>query len=401
MKSLIAVMTALAVTACAGETQSPSTTTLAGSSTTAATIVTTTSSGQPSTTIASDTLIPGIEVNRRAPGDLLSLIPDLPAYRYEVWIIDYEMTEKVIGPARSSPGGPLADYWLDYISPASFGWFFSDVTSESDLEFFDTEFGLQVGDVDQEIFVGQFGEHVSVLVGDWDTDRVDSTIKNHPVWGGLVEVTSSNGIVLYDWGPRDLLAEENPARPVGRAGVLVSDSTSEPRVLVRTRTKEQVQPFLDLVDRGGDSLSDVAEYREIADRLAELGASTILLSNTPQLASEGRFFRGPNNVFLSPYTHLGLGRVATETGWVSAVVFAHPDADAAAQNAIRVELQINHGDGFGGPLSERFSIVSIQSDGTFVTVTLESFGPAADSWRSLLVEWHNSGALFQIDDISG
>ena len=402
MKSGVAAFAVvLMATACvSGNGETPTTNARISAPTIATTTLGSTSPPQPSTTSANETLTPGVEVERRTPNELLALIPDDPEYRSNVWIIDYEMTEQVIGSARSSPGGPLEDYWLDDSGPLDPGWFFSHVISGSDLEVFEEEFGLEISEVEQEILVGEFGEEISVLVGHWDPNHVDSTIKNHRTWGELVEVSSSDGIVIYDWGTRNLVSEASPARPSGRAGVLVSDVSEEPLVLVRARTMGEVQPFVDLLAGGGASLSEVPQFSELARRLADVGASTIFLSDTPPRRTEGIVRSQLDNVYLSPYTHIGLGRLTTENGWVSALVLAHADTEAAAENALRIQLQIENGGGFGGPLIDLFSVLSLELDGTYLIVTLGS-PDQRDSWRRLLFEWRDASALFQIDDRTG
>jgi len=420
MKSLIAALALiLTATACADQTQDTATTTTRSGTTTTLAMITTVA-----ITSTSSTLTPGVQVSHIGPLDILALVPDLPEHRNRIRLTYYEMTRGITSTQPYETGGTPFGDWLSGTRDNVVEGLFEELTAEDDIETFESEFGFWLQDVAWEILAGSSEEAVSVMGVANDQGAIAEAIQGHPIWGPMVTIEQQELVTLYDWGTRNVLAESNSARPLGRAGVLVkienatvntaSGLTSGPGDLViRATTREKAQAFIGLLEGEPQTMADIPEFAAMAEVLQEEGASSVFLTAVPIYGSDQGLLGQPGqtqdealrdflatNILLAPYSHVGLGRIAETDGWHGLLVLVHRSDSAASSNSLRIRQQVEDGQDVltRTQLSEILSINRIEQDSNILRIFFESQDDD-EPWDRLMRLYETSSTLFQIDDI--
>ena len=349
--------------------------------------------------------------------DLLDLIPDAPDARARVELNNYQLAQEVLeipvesmndynalwsyyggfaGP-RDSPGpallsGPFSSGYSDY----SFG--------NPNIGFF----GFHLRDMTQSVITGLHPARLEIMVGEFDPDDVDRRIQacsDCPA----AETERHGGVTFYSWGEdveTSLISRFNPPAfdQVGRGGRIAV----MPNLVFRTVETPGMRDLIDARQRATSTLSEVDEFRRIAQSLDRAGAYSAFITDDVgpldfdawidgQIALSGyaasskealriQVYDG-GATLLQPYLAFGVGAGMHGAEQFMALVLAHDDAESASRNEELLESQLRTGSSVltGAAWAEIYDIDDIDSrvTGSILTVKVTgSFG--AYSW----IDWY-------------
>ena len=272
--------------------------------------------------------------------ELLSLIPDTPETRSQVWINDFSRIRETFNIALAPlPGeSPFISSYSSLGRPPPFS--------------FRQYLAFDQSNVDQTVLTGlPQSDELEVGQGRFDPKATDETLRAcSECQTPLRQV--HRGVLFYSWG-EDLKTDVNyilalPAYDqLGRGGRI---SVQENRVL-RTLETPGMRSLIDTAAGEHPSLADAVEYRLLAQGMDTLGAYSALLTDLTQ-GADG-FSAAPALLrdaglkeelemapMHRPYLAFATGAGYDKDGPYMALVLIHARAQFAEENAERLRVRI-------------------------------------------------------------
>ncbi len=335
---------------------------------------------------------------------ILSVIPDTPDTRSWVAINDYARMRqefKITVPGRNSTGD-LYDLRNLNSEPQHLqfattpGFFHGDGYVSYSLAALNN-LGIDFQSIDQDVEARHPPRMIDILRGRFDPENTKQTLtvsaKNSPP---LIEKYSGN--TVYSWGEDyEINLAKRLTPPVydnlGRGGRFIIQRD----YLFRTMDTPTIKLIVDTQAGKHSSLSDVNEYRLMAQELSSLGAlSALLSSQTQSLDNMTRLLRASDNLSaqeveklltqgpkLLRYQTIAIGIAKDENGFYALVILVHEDDKAAAKNVTLLRQRIQETTNlYGTPWTSMISSSSITNHGRVLIAKL--YGDMARAW----LQWY-------------
>lgn len=230
------------------------------------------------------------------------------------------------------------------------------------------ELGWAVADVDQYVTVSDLPRLFTVATMSSDrSDAIDAAV-GEPVEG------------IWSLGGEDLaidISGVTPARPLGESLRLATKDG----LLAASRTTPPIAAWL---AGPATALGDNERLRSIAETLdrADVYTAVLLAGGDHSIVAALGAIGTPEDVetllaesgtLPELFTAIGVGLSVSDDGPSATIVYHHPTADAAADNAEAISETIETGTSLvtGQALSERLSLRDIAVDGNLVVATID------------------------------
>ena len=253
-------------------------------------------------------------------------------------------------------------------------------------------------DVTQSVIAGLHPARLEIIVGQFDPDDVDRRIQSCSECPAA-ETERHGGVTFYSWGEdfeTSLISRFNPPAfdQVGRGGRIAV----MPNLVFRTVETPGMRDLIDARQRATSTLSEVDEFRRIAQSLDRAGAYSafitddvgpldfnawidgqIALSGYAASSKEAQRVRDAFGrvTLLRPYAAFGVGAGMEGGEKFMVLVLAHDDGESASRNEELLESQLRTGLSVVTPTTwaEVFDIVDIDSrvTGNILTVKVTGF----------------------------
>jgi hypothetical protein len=255
----------------------------------------------------------------------------------------------------------------------------------ADIGGFRDELGWTVLDVSSFVEVSAPPARFTVLHGEFDVEQIDAAI-------------DSNDDDVWSIGEEDFavdVSQRSAARPLGESLRLAEHDGA----LAVSKSTPPIEDWL----AGDDRLDGDDDLTAVAEALDEHDVYSVMILDGDDLISDPLSIAGRNatpeqieqieeqfgDLLLAPFDVLGAGVTVVDDEAVGVLAYEHGSADAAEENAELLETLFAEGSSIrtNQPLSDLFTDVQVEADGTTVTVT---FGFTADTsaatlWKAIQV----------------
>ncbi len=323
--------------------------------------------------------MPGSEGGSAYEG-LLSLIPDSPETRKEVFINDYALARRLFDIPLPGPGDgdeALREFY-DWIPPMGYDpenptpviqfgatSFFGPVNHIQYLRDNLQHLAFDVRNLDQSISTGVPPGRMDIEQGRFDTQAADRALEACSECAPLIR-EEYKGVAYYAWGEDGLSQEPDKkwAPPafdrLGRGGRIAVFE----EYLVRANTSAGIRSIIDAMLNETSSLANVEEFRLLGEAMSELGAYVMMLSDDVEAhtvdglarqslgdgasrsdmdAFKQQVSEAVGDELLRAYVAYATGAGLDEGGAYMALALAHADPAAAEENVERLRMSIETG----------------------------------------------------------
>ncbi len=293
--------------------------------------------------------------------DMLTLLPDTPGMRHQVYITDFAKVRDLYSipvPGPDADSETLMSYVASLLSPStlvSFDSFLSGIgrySANNPIRRQNVGFGAQ--DIDLAVLAGTPPTTFEIVKGNLDAARTDSAISvsNTQIARERYAKQVYQGVTIHSWGDGFKVDLSNVLSPpvfdqLGRAEPIAVWGNYG----VRTPGLDGIKAVIDLSkgrkpDIGGvtvPSLASAREFRSLAENLGKFGAYSIFLSDNAQTIANSLNAEPSwkNTPLLRPYQTLGIGAGKDEVGQYTALVLVHTGEELARQNVDLLRQRIN------------------------------------------------------------
>ena len=381
-------------------------------------------SGQPDSTtplaeaVSRDTSS-GLSVGYEA---LLRTIPDTPDNRRWVYIDDYAVARRLFDIPIPGPGdddGDLQEFydWSpqfdsealgDTLPALSFGQraFFSPFNQRLGKRIAQNlhHLAFDIRSMDQTIVAGPANAQLDVTLGRFDPKATDEGLRSCSECP-IPDREEYRDVSYYSWGGdnevnRDLIFSPPAFDSLGRGGrIAVMDS-----YVLKTWATDEMKSLIDAHGDDTPTLADSEEFRLLAAGMSQLGAYTMLLSDSTfgLEASMENYLTWPNATkeqaakwkvawagpgTLRPYLAFAMGTGKDEDGPYMTLALVHADSGSAEENVDLLRRRIEEGNSSASEFlwSDRIDVASleIRSEGRLLLAKLR--GPIVRSYLDLLM----------------
>ena len=299
-------------------------------------------------------------------GELLGLVPDTPETRSYVIMTDFiSLREAWDIPALSMEAdeGAAIGYLDYYFTPRKGSYptigsnnFINGYPPPTMSEFLSRKYlAFDLRNVDYEVVSrlksGRFVGQLEVVSGRFDPEATDKALNECTKFVPNCEPplrAEHRGVAFYSWG-KDFWGDLDKtfAPPIFDQSARGSRITVQDDYVFRSISTKGMEEFIDASQGRRSSLGDVEEFRLMAKEMEELGAYTMLLTDTTQAFEEwsksikGEMLRElEDEPMLRPYLAFATGEGKDESGPYTALVLIHSDGGSANANVALLRRRI-------------------------------------------------------------
>jgi hypothetical protein len=325
----------------------------------------------------------------------LAAIPDNSSTRRDVYFTNFEKLRSLANVPALKADAPGAEVARQLAQLRELGLVEGNMLSSIDglrdprntpSDFEDTQksVGFNNGAFDFELVAGIPPKVMTVVLGRFDSGRIDAAVKSDPSpWLQTMSTKQYGGTSYYSWGDeKQNLVRRSPLRPLGLGGRLW---VGKERIFWSNFT-DAIEEMIDSSQKKKPSLADAQDFRTVAQALDRYGAAVGIITGQPNRLAmadvrqlmEGEYGKArvdalaPNA--LRPFITLGIGASRDATGTYALLVYLHQDDRTAAENKGRLEALVQRGLSLhtNKPWSDVVSASEIKTEGPLLVAKLYS-----------------------------